>query len=182
MNRWVAALLVVGAVAGVASAALAQAQAPNERLLIELPAGWKVGYTAGETGRFNTVEYVLEKESIATWTRLLTIQLFYNAATPLDRYMELMKANFDQQQPCTGTGFQVLRTRQVYGLDAAIALLVCPQNKTSGLGELTLIQAVRGKEAIYVVQRAMRGPAYAAAAVPISPSEFQDWLRFMDKL
>jgi hypothetical protein len=179
--QWRTALLLAAALAW-PTLANAQAQAPNERLLIELPAGWKVGYTAGEAGRFNTVEYVLETETIATWTRLLTIQLFYNATTPIDRYMELMKANFDQQQPCTNTTFTLMRTRQVYGLDAAIAMLVCPSNKNSGLGELTLIQAVRGKEAIYVVQRAMRGPAYTPAAVPISTAEFQDWLTFMDKL
>ena len=185
VGRWRTALLVATTLWWPTFAeGQAQPQTPvlNERLLIELPAGWKVGYTAGEAGRFNSVEYVLETETIATWTRLLTIQLFYNATTPMDRYMELMKANFDQQAPCEGTTFTVMRTRQVYGLDSTIAMLVCPRSKTSGLGELTLIQAVRGKDAIYVVQRAMRGPAYTPAAVPIATTEFQDWLTFMDKL
>ncbi|MBM3507955.1 MAG: hypothetical protein FJX64_09650 [Alphaproteobacteria bacterium] len=44
------------------------------------------------------------------------------------------------------------------------------------------MQSIRGKDAIYVVQRAMRSPAYTAAAVPISTAEFQDWLTFLEKI
>ncbi len=75
VGRWRTALLVATMLLWPALAqAQPQAAVLDERLLIELPAGWKVGYTAGEAGRFNTVEYVLETETIATWTRLLNIQ------------------------------------------------------------------------------------------------------------
>ena len=91
-----------------------------------------------------------------------------------------MKASFESRQPCEQTSLRNIESMKVKGYDASLHLLICTKEKQTGKGQFTLIQGIRARDALYVIQRAWRGPAYATDVVPLPQAEFKTWRAFMN--
>jgi hypothetical protein len=156
-----------------------------EQLLIPFSAeewaGWKVGAQAKRPG-FTMVEYIPKDQAIASWDRMLTVQIFHNIPVKLDDFMGRMKANFEAKQPCDQARLEPVESKPVNGYAASLHRLTCTRSKQTGKGEFTFMLGIQGRDALYIVQRAWRGPPYAADAVPLTSPELQAWQAFMSKV
>lgn len=147
----------------------------GEQLLVPLPPGdWIVGYAAGN-GNQDITEYVPRGQRVDDWGEMLTVQVFRGDPMPALAFLERMKAAADREQPCDVTDFSIIGSRKVDGYDGSRASMYCTRGKQTGKGEITLFQALRGRDALYVVQRAKRTPPYTTKAVPTTPEESPAW-------
>jgi len=59
-------------------------------------------------------------------------------------------------RPCAGTTAKGIFTGQVNGYVVSMLVLKCPLNPATGKPETTAFRVIRGKDALYSVQRAWR--------------------------
>lgn len=169
------AVLACLAVTGCAPASPPSAGPPGEQLLVSLPPrDWVVGYTAGD-GRQTITEYVPRGQTVEDWSEMLTVQTFRGDPTPALAFLERTKAVADRERPCDVTDFSIMGSRKVNGYDGSRAQMFCTRGKRNGKGEITLFQALRGRDSLYVVQRAKRTRPYTTRAVPWTREEIQAW-------
>jgi hypothetical protein len=156
-----------------------------EQLLVPFSAEewgqWKIGSQAKRPS-FTMVEYIPKDQAIAGWDRMLTVQMFHNTSIRLPQFMGQLKATFETKQPCEHTKLQMFGSKKVNGYDTSLHWLICTRSKRDGKGEFTLMLGIEGRDALYLVQRAWRGEAYAADVVPLSKDELASWLGFIDKV
>jgi hypothetical protein len=159
--------------------------APAEQLLIPFSPeewkSWKIG-SQGKRPGFTMIEYVPQGQTVQNWDRMLTVQIFHNPKFGLAQLMGGMKATFEGKQPCEQTHLQAIGTKKMNGYDTSMHRLVCTRSKQTGKGEVALMLGIQGRDAVYLVQRAWRGPAYTPKALPPSKAELQSWVDFMAKV
>jgi hypothetical protein len=141
---------------------------------------WDIGYKNAATG-MNLVEYVLKGETATNWSRMITVQIFYNNPTPLPAFAKSLKTAFDKKQECERGQFHQIASGKKNGYPAMRFAISCPLEKRAKRGEWTLYQAIRGKDSLYVIQRAWRGEPYKTDA-PISGLELSTWAQFMERI
>lgn len=147
----------------------------GEQLLVSLPPGdWVVGHSEARGDQMIT-EYVPRGQTVEDWSEMLTVQIFRGDPTPALAFLERMKAVADREQPCDVTDFHMMGSRKVNGYDGSRAQLYCDRNKRSGKGETAIIQALRGRDSLYVVQRAWRGQPFTAKAVSWTREQSLAW-------
>jgi hypothetical protein len=158
------------------------AAAGGEQLLVSLPApDWQVGFTDRKPGLVMT-EYVPKGQTVKDWTRMMTVQIFAGSPLGVNDFIAAVKAQGEAAKACDKLTVSPAGTKKTPHFEGALAVLACSRHKQHGMGELTLIQALRGKDALYVVQRAWRGPAFTDDNIPIEETEFKEWLAFMNKV
>jgi hypothetical protein len=189
MHRIAFAAILAAAILACASYSLPlQAQsgmAPAEQLLIPFSAeewrSWRVG-SQGRRPNFTMVEYIPKAQTVDNWDRMLTIQIFHNSPIQLSQLMGKMKETLETKQPCEKTVLRSVGTKKVNGYDASVHWLICSRNKQTGKGEFALMLGIRGRDALYLIQRAWRGPAYEPHLLPLAQAEFKAWEAFMTKV
>jgi hypothetical protein len=156
-----------------------------EQLLVPFSAEewkrWKIGSQATRPN-FTMVEYIPKEQAIASWDRMLTVQIFRNIPIRLPQFMGQLKATFETKQPCEHTKLQAVGSKKVNGYDTSLHWLICTRSKRDSKGEFTLMLGIEGRDALYLVQRAWRGDAYGADEVPLSKDELASWLGFIGKV
>ncbi|MBJ7535876.1 hypothetical protein JDN40_17345 [Rhodomicrobium vannielii ATCC 17100] len=153
-----------------------------EFLIAPVPsAEWSVQETETRP-KFAEVDYLPNGQTSDDWNRLVTVQTWRDPGFRYDALATAMKEHVEATQPCKSTAMQKLADRKVSGYDAALYALSCPENKTTGKGEYTLILQIQGRDAVYGVQRSWRGAAFEPGAIPVPHNEGEEWLAWFDRI
>lgn len=155
--------------------ALAQSQF-GERLLMNAPVGWSaVPIQRGEKMVISRLFPPGEGET--QWSQAITVQMYPNSEQSARAFVEGIIAY--SRDNCEAAGPGPVNEGQSNGYPTASVTITCTKGRTSGLGSFALIQAVRGREALYVVQRQWRGPAFGKNQNPAFPPDMlKEWGEF----
>ena len=145
-----AAITLMGCAAGVASG---QSSIDAENLLLSPPKDFKIGFQSNHDGRLMT-EWVPAAETVGDWTQMLTVQIFRGANVDAPSFLQDVGKRY--MDACPGTTAKGIYTGQVNGYVVSMLLLKCPMNPGTGKPETTAFRVIKGKDALYSVQRAWR--------------------------
>ncbi len=148
--RTAAALLI-----GCGLAVAAQPAVDAEKLIVSPPEDFKVGYDSRDADKSIT-EFVPAQESVEDWTRMLTVQVFRHAKVEAAAFLQGIGKGYLAACPGTSVRGNGIRTGQVNGYVVSMLVLQCPRNPATGKPETTIFRAIKGNDALYVVQRAWR--------------------------
>lgn len=164
---------VMTALAALPVQAQAQQQQAGERLLMHAPAGWSaIPLQRGEKMVISRLFPPGENEK--QWTQAITVQMYPGSDQSPRSFIENIIAY--SRDNCEAVGPGPVNENQNNGYPAANVTITCTKGRTSGLGSFALIQAIRGRDALYVVQRQWRGPAFGKDQNPAFPPDMlKDW-------
>ena len=131
---------------------LAQPTITAENLLISPPKDFKVGFRSDRVG--SMTEWVPATETVEDWTQMLTVHIFRNAKVDAAEFLGGVGKRY--MDACPGTTAKGIFTGQVNGYVVSMLLLKCPKNPGTGKPETTAFRVIKGKDALYSVQRAWR--------------------------
>ncbi len=159
---------------------------PGENLLLAPPEGWELGFSDRDDDQAQ-YEYLPRGQEIESWTELLTVQVFFALKNvPPRAVLERMRRGFEAN--CDGAAAEAAAERTIAGYPAARQLLLCGRNRAGAgpagdqKGEIALILAVGGRDALYVVQRAWRGPPFRGPAPEAARALLAEWHRYLDQV
>jgi hypothetical protein len=135
------------------SVALGQTLIDAENLLFSPPKDFKVGYQSNRDNRLMT-EFVPAAETVEDWTQMLTVQIYRGATVDAATFLQAVGKRY--MDACAGTTAKGVYTGQVNGYVVSMLLLKCPMNPATGKPETTAFRVIKGKDALYSVQRAWR--------------------------
>jgi hypothetical protein len=138
-------------VALAASAAAAQLQ--NENLLVTMPDGFKADFQQ-KTKEMLINEMVPSAESVADWTQMVTVQIFYDLKNGAEQFKSNVETGW--ARACRGSSAHAIAQGNENGYPFAVWLLACPLNRTTGKPEFTWFKAMQGNDSLYVVQVALK--------------------------
>jgi hypothetical protein len=153
------------------STALGQSLIDAENLLFSPPKDFKVGFQSNRDNRLTT-EFVPAAETVEDWTQMLTVQIYRGATVDAATFLQGVGKRY--MDACSGTTAKGVYTGQVNGYVVSMLLLKCPMNPGTGKPETTAFRVIKGKDALYSVQRAWR-------AVP-SDQELDDVMHALTKV
>ena len=131
----------------------AQSLIDAESLLFSPPKDFKVGYQSERDNRLMT-EFVPSGETVEDWTQMLTVQIYRGATGDPASFLGGIAKRFIDA--CPGTTAKGIYKGQVNGYVVSMLLLKCPMNPGTGKPETTAFRVIKGKDALYSVQRAWR--------------------------
>jgi hypothetical protein len=180
MKRYPATVLALF-LAGVASAFAAE-PLQDENLLISVPQGWEM-VTSDKQDGITLSEFVPKGQTAADWRQMITIQIFHNlrktdAKGFLDKMTDAAKSQ-NQNDLFVARSLDMPENGEYpsHGV-----LWYCGQAKYSGKGEVTLIRAIRGQDALYLVQRAWRQePFTSIKQASVSQKDIDDGVAYLKK-
>lgn len=151
----------------------------TEAFLFDLPEGWKLGTQEGnKVGQY--LEWTPADQSVDDWRDLIAIHVYPAlAALPPSDYLTRMADRLADL--CDFLMTTDMISAPVNGFPGARRVLACTRDKSSGKGEVTMIRVVTGKEALYVLLRAWRRPAFTAPAIPVSNAELVASRKLLDR-
>ena len=154
---------------------------PGENLLLTPPPGWELGFDDRDDDQA-VYEYLPAGHDLENWSELLTVQVFFELKGVAPRaVLDRMRKGYEEN--CEGPSAEAMAERSITGLPAARQLLLCGRNREGGgKGEIALIQAVSGKDALYVVQRAWRGEPFRGAAPAAARAMVPGWHQYLDQV
>jgi len=158
----------------------------GENLLLSPPPGWELGFSDRDDDQA-IYEYLPAGQEIENWTELLTVQVFFELKNvPPRAVLDRMRKGYETS--CDTASAEAPGERAIAGFPAARQLLLCGRNRDGGgpggqqRGEIALILAVGGRDALYVVQRAWRGAPFKGPAPAPARALLPDWQQFLDKV
>lgn len=134
-----------------AAAALGQSLIDAENLLLSPPTDFKIGFHSDHN---SMTEWVPSAETVDDWTQMLTVQVFRGATVDAATFLQGVGKRY--MDACPGTTAKGVYTGQVNGYVVSMLLLKCPQNPGTGKPETTAFRVIKGRDALYSVQRAWR--------------------------
>lgn len=149
----------------------------QEGVLLTVPAGWREVSRGVNEGHF-VAKHLPANESLSNWTRMITVQTYRSpldsAAQYLDSLAHVM-SNF-----CDPVSIGPLITASADGYEAAMRETSCGRVRGDDAGEYMLHKAIKGQSSFFVVQWSARLPPFdVKAGLPISKTEFDNWVGFM---
>jgi len=149
----------------------------TERLLLVPPQGWK---TAGSGGSKTTLTTQMfpGNESSDNWTEMLSVQVVADGrADPRDHIQRIVEAS---RTNCDASGPSPVTEGLTNGYPVATMTVTCTKGRVSGMGGLVAVKAIRGAQALYVIQRVWRGPAFERNEVaPVPEGMLKEWSSFL---
>lgn len=169
-------LPILAAVLAVVATPAAAQQQFGERLLMNAPAGWSaVPIQRGE--KMVVTRLFPPGESDKQWSQAITVQMYPGLDQSARAFVEGIIAY--SRDNCEAAGPGPVSEGQNNGYPSATVTITCTKGRASGLGSFALIQAIRGREALYVVQRQWRGPAFGKDQNPAFPPDMlKEWGEF----
>lgn len=162
------------ALMAVMAALPAQAQQQlGERLLLNAPAGWSA--VPVQRGEKMVISRLFPPgESDKQWSQAITVQMYPGSEQSPRSFVEGIIAY--SRDNCEAAGPGPVSETQNNGYPSAVVTVTCTKGRTSGLGSFAMIQAIRGRDALYVVQRQWRGPAFGKNQNPAFPPDMlKEW-------
>lgn len=138
--------------------------AAGEQLIAQPPLGWR------QTGAVNTpalkrAEFVPEQDDEADWVRRITMESMVEEPLPDPiAFVDMMTA--DRDRDCGTFRRHPTFAGEENGYPTAVYLLICHQDKETGRSEVTMLKAIQGNDAFYVITRSMRGEPIPAEVEP----------------
>lgn len=129
------------------------AQLPAEYVQFLVPKNYK-SITKTQKANMEIQEFIPQSESLQNWTEMLTVQSFYDLkATPKEFQMHLSSCF---KSACkTSEMYPVLDSIES-GYAASVAIHACEYADKNPKDEMALVKIIKGKNALYVVQKAFR--------------------------
>lgn len=167
---------IAAAFLALAALPAAAQQQMGERLLMNAPAGWSaIPIQRGDKMVISRLFPPGEGEK--QWNQAITVQMYPNSEQSARAFIEGIVAY--SRDNCEAAGPGPVNEAQNNGYPTATVTITCTKGRTSGLGSFALVQAIRGREALYVVQRQWRGPPFGRDQNPAFPPEMlKDWGEF----
>lgn len=151
----------------------AQQAPPGERLLMNAPAGWSA-LPLQKTEKASITRLFPPGENDKQWTQSITVQMYPGSEQPARGYVEGVIAY--SRDNCEAAGPGPVSEAMSNGYPIASVTVTCTRGRASGLGGFVLVQAIRGRDALYVVQRQWRGPAFGKNQNPdFPPNMLKEW-------
>ena len=149
----------------------------TEKLLLNPPPGWQSAGTSS-TKNSATTHLFPPGQTAEKWNEMLTIQVMgdsqADAREHIQRIVEASRTN------CEASGLSPVTEGLSNGYPVSTMTVTCTKGRNSGLGGLVAVKAIRGAQALYVVERIWRGPAFERnEAAPVSPEMLQEWSAFL---
>ena len=155
----------------------APGEVPTEQLVMTPPAGWTI---QGSTANQNSIAKQLfpPDQTPESWNQMMVIQVLADpAADPRDYVQRVVQAS---QANCEATGPSPVSEAQSNGYPVAALTVTCTKGRQTGLGGLVAVKAIRGKAALYVIQRIWRGqPFDRNEMAPVPPEILKEWAGFL---
>ena len=170
---WLVLGLAVGLILGATGA---RAKPSEEKLIITAPNDWIVGHNEHQEN-YHITEYVLSGENVYHWTRMMTVHVFAGTR----RFEEFVtETHAITRANCRDVIADTeIRIGRVNNYSVGMLWMGCPQFHDVKGGEFALYYGHRGHDALYVVQRTWRGPAFDHRQMPLSEAEWQEWVSFL---
>ncbi|CUW38404.1 conserved exported protein of unknown function [Magnetospirillum sp. XM-1] len=149
----------------------------TERLLLLPPAGWQeAGTVRGQNAL--TTHLFPPGQNAEKWNEMLSIQVMGDARADarehIQRIVEASRTN------CEASGPSPVTEGMVNGYPVSTLTVTCTKGRQSGLGGLVAVKAIRGAQALYVVQRIWRGqPFERNSTAPVSSEMLKEWSEFL---
>jgi hypothetical protein len=183
MSRFVALypLAVLGLLAAAPVFAQSSQQAPTsqptERLVMIPPEGWTGGGASSGRNVVSTHMFPPGQTS-ENWTEMLTIQVIADpraeARAFVQRVVDASRAGCDAAGPSPAT------EGMTNDYPVATLTVTCTRGHQTGKGGIVAVKAIRGKQALFVVERLWRGPAFGRDdGPPISKATLLEWSAFL---
>ncbi|MGE5502798.1 MAG: hypothetical protein ACM31L_00095 [Actinomycetota bacterium] len=163
-----------------AAPAFAQSQAQpqpqpagKERLLRAIPDGWQAKGTQ-KSPKGDTTMVFPPGQNSDKWSEMVIVQVVGDPQAAPDAYVnQVVEAS---RNNCEAIGPSPITEKSINGYPAAAMTVSCTKGRHSGMGGLVMVIAIRGREALYVVERLWQGPSFARnEAVPASQEMLKDW-------
>ncbi|HTH16801.1 MAG TPA: hypothetical protein VL974_09125 [Magnetospirillum sp.] len=153
----------------------AGAQQVGERLLMSTPQGWSsLPVHRGENMVISRLYPPGENDK--QWTQAITVQAYMGSDQSARSFVEGIISY--SRDTCQAAGPGPVTESQNNGYPAATVTVTCTRGP-SGMGGFVLVQAIRGRDALYVVQRQWRGPAFGKDQSPaFPPNMLKEWGEF----
>lgn len=140
---------------GCGVAAAAQQALVAENLIVSPPTEFKVGFDSHDANSSIT-EFVPAQETVEDWSRMLTVQVFHHAKIEAAAFLQGLGKRYVEACPGTTVRGKGINTGKVNGYVVSMLYLQCPGNPATGKPETTIFRAIKGQDALYLVQRAWR--------------------------
>lgn len=157
----------------------AGAQSPpseGERLLITPPQGWQATPSATQ-GTMVSSRMFPPGQTPETWTEAISVQRHNDRAAKAKDFVQGMVQT--SRKSCEGVQVGNLEETPINGYPAASVRVACTKGKQTGQSGLMMVTAIRGREAMFVVQRMWKGPPVTPnQAVPVPTAVLIDFTSF----
>lgn len=147
----------------------------GENLLVEIPPPYELGYQ-GKMNPGEMSEFIPKGETVERWSEMITVQLL-----PADNRNSTFYDNFAAlvKKACEEGTTHVVATAEENGYPVKVFQLSCPTNPQTGMGEVTFIKTIEGKDKFYVVQKAWRTETYKSDEFPLTGDEIVKWTQYL---
>ena len=181
MRRSMWKAIVIAGLVGLAG--IARAADPGEHLYVDI--GTKLpGWTVTNVPRAKDIELTVivpPGQNPKDWTDQVAVETFYG--TPHGTAQELLVQRFAEiARACEDTTMGPMSPVIENGYDTALRAVACTKIKGRDQGEVSLYKAWVGKDRMYLVARAWRGPPFARDHVPVKPETTLQWLAFVQSV
>lgn len=166
------------ALMALAAPALAQTQPPpqpptGEHLLLNPPQGWNL-VPIQRNEKMVVSRLYPPGENDKKWTQSITLQMYPGSDQTPRTFVEGIVAY--SRDNCEAAGPGPVNEAMNNNYPIATVTVTCTKGKASGMGGFALVQAIRGRDALYVVQRQWRGEAFSKNQSPaFPPSMLKEW-------
>jgi hypothetical protein len=158
-----ARLLGAGCITVAAVSAASAAPLEDENLLVAVPDGFVSGYQAAQ-GSMTMQEFVPRGQTVETWSRMVTVQVFHNLHASPDAFADNLRKGW--LGACPGSQVSKIKAGAVNGYAYALWRFTCPLNPSVGKPENMFAKFISGNDSFYSVQYAYRTPFTAKLAPP----------------
>ena len=144
----------------------------GENLLFSPPDGYQIGYTNNDNDIY-IQEWIPDGQNIKDWSEMVTIQVLFNYPVGdldsfVNKFIEII-VNVCED----GRGLKITEGIE-YGYLFNYFMTICGKNPNTQKPEFTMVKAIFGIDALYIVQKAWR---YEPTDIQI-----QDWSKFVSKV
>ena len=149
-------LPILTALIAMALPGVAQAQLEAENLLIAVPDGFIVGdaVQGGAAGTISATEFVPKGQTVQEWSEMVTVQVLHGATIGANALGEQVKTGWEGA--CPKSTVKRLGANKANGYSFVMWSYICPLNPQTKKPETMWLKAIRGGDALYVVQYAFR--------------------------
>lgn len=177
MLKIVATVILTTVAALPAAAQQPPAGEPTEHLLVNPPPGWTAQPVTAK-GPVRASQLFPAGQSANDYVEKIILMRDANPGAPPPKQFVsgLVQA---AKNGCEGTQIGDLDETPINGYAAAGVRLACTKGRQTGKSGLMLIAAIRGKDALYTVQRMWLGaPVAPHQTVPVPPAVLAEWAAF----
>jgi hypothetical protein len=129
------------------------AQSPAEFIQFQIPNNYK-SVTKSQKPKFEVQEFIPQSESLQNWTEMLTVQTFYEMKVAPKEFQMQLASSF--KSACKSSAMYPVADSLETGYVASVAIHACEYADKRPQDEITLVKIIKGKNALYVVQKVFR--------------------------